>query len=110
MATLALMFRFSWPVTLAVLVTILLVALAARGRLVGQGTHAELLARGGLYADLYDRQFRTQPEIPQPGQTPLQPASVSPCPAPAQWAEVTLPGSGVLRLAVRTAKLTPYAE
>jgi ATP-binding cassette subfamily B protein len=34
------------------------------GRLTGQGTHAELLARGGLYADLYHRQFRNQP---QPG-------------------------------------------
>jgi ATP-binding cassette, subfamily B, bacterial len=32
------------------------------GRLVDQGTHTELLSRGGLYADLYDRQFRTQPE------------------------------------------------
>jgi ATP-binding cassette subfamily B protein len=31
------------------------------GRLADQGTHAELLARGGLYADLYHRQFRGQP-------------------------------------------------
>ncbi len=31
------------------------------GRLVERGTHAELLARGGLYATLYDTQFRTQP-------------------------------------------------
>jgi ATP-binding cassette subfamily B protein len=28
------------------------------GRLVEQGTHAELLARGGLYATLYNTQFR----------------------------------------------------
>src|SRR5262249_48882671 len=31
------------------------------GRLVDAGTHDELLARGGLYATLYERQFRTQP-------------------------------------------------
>jgi len=31
------------------------------GRLAAQGTHAELLARGGLYADLYQRQFRAPP-------------------------------------------------
>jgi ATP-binding cassette subfamily B protein len=31
------------------------------GRLVDTGTHPELLARGGLYAQLYERQFRTQP-------------------------------------------------
>lgn len=31
-----------------------------QGRLVDQGTHAELLQRGGLYAQLYHRQFRTQ--------------------------------------------------
>jgi ATP-binding cassette subfamily B protein len=29
-----------------------------RGRLVEQGTHAELLERGGLYATLYEHQFR----------------------------------------------------
>ncbi|GAB4533959.1 MAG: ABC transporter ATP-binding protein [Anaerolineae bacterium] len=30
------------------------------GRLVEQGTHAELLAQGGLYADLYHTQFHTE--------------------------------------------------
>lgn len=29
------------------------------GRLVDEGTHAELLARGGLYANLYETQFRS---------------------------------------------------
>jgi ATP-binding cassette subfamily B protein len=30
-----------------------------RGRIVEQGTHDELLARGGLYAQLYEQQFRS---------------------------------------------------
>lgn len=34
------------------------------GRLVERGTHAELLARGGLYARLYQSQFRTQSGAP----------------------------------------------
>jgi ATP-binding cassette, subfamily B, bacterial len=32
-----------------------------KGQLVAAGTHAELLARGGLYAQLYHRQFRSEP-------------------------------------------------
>ena len=33
-----------------------------RGRLVAQGTHGELLEGGGLYATLYERQFRSTPQ------------------------------------------------
>ncbi|RMF47661.1 MAG: ATP-binding cassette domain-containing protein, partial [Deltaproteobacteria bacterium] len=35
-----------------------IIAVLDQGRLVEQGTHAELLAAGGLYRRLYDMQFR----------------------------------------------------
>jgi ABC-type multidrug transport system fused ATPase/permease subunit len=34
------------------------------GRVVDQGSHEALLARGGLYADLHALQFRDRPEDP----------------------------------------------
>jgi ATP-binding cassette, subfamily B, bacterial len=38
-----------------------LILVLDRGRLVDHGTHSELLERGGLYATLYERQFRPEP-------------------------------------------------
>lgn len=47
-----------------------LILVMHEGRIVEQGTHAELLALGGLYARLYHQQFRgqTSPATLQPGQ------------------------------------------
>jgi ATP-binding cassette subfamily B protein len=44
------------------------------GRLIDTGTHRELLARGGLYATLYEQQFRTQPAVD--AERPLAPVSL----------------------------------
>jgi ATP-binding cassette subfamily B protein len=38
-----------------------LILVMDHGRIVEQGTHAELLARGGFYADMYNSQFATRP-------------------------------------------------
>jgi ATP-binding cassette subfamily B protein len=34
-----------------------------RGRLVETGTHAQLVEKGGLYAQLYETQFTREPEV-----------------------------------------------
>ncbi len=41
-----------------------LILVLEQGRIVERGTHAELLARGGLYADLYRTQFSTDEVVP----------------------------------------------
>jgi ATP-binding cassette subfamily B protein len=42
-----------------------LILVLDKGRLVEEGSHAELLARGGLYAHLYETQFGQEPEEPE---------------------------------------------
>ena len=42
-----------------------IILVIAEGRVVEQGTHAELLKRGGLYARLYRTQFRSQLGLPE---------------------------------------------
>jgi ATP-binding cassette subfamily B protein len=42
-----------------------LILVFEHGRVIERGDHAELLARGGLYAELYERQFRAdEPRLP----------------------------------------------
>jgi ATP-binding cassette subfamily B protein len=58
------------------------------GRIVERGTHAELLARGGLYSRLYEEQFRPGTA---PGAAAGEPAAV---PAGAGGEPVALPAAG----------------
>jgi ATP-binding cassette, subfamily B, bacterial len=53
------------------------------GRVVERGQHADLLAEGGLYADLYRTQFSRQEPAPKPGQESGtgRPAADAPVPA-----------------------------
>jgi len=44
------------------------IAVLERGRIVEEGTHAELLARGGEYRRLYDLQFRDEPRAAAGGE------------------------------------------
>jgi ATP-binding cassette subfamily B protein len=42
------------------------ILVVADGRIVQRGRHRELLATGGLYADLYETQFATEAELAAP--------------------------------------------
>jgi len=53
------------------------------GRLIDQGTHPALLARGGLYAELYRQQFRPSRPPPEPAAQDGDPAGSPPSPQPA---------------------------
>ncbi|OUS69452.1 ABC transporter [Paenibacillus sp. MY03] len=44
-----------------------LILVMKEGTVIEQGTHEELLARGGFYADLYNSQFSAGPSIPTAG-------------------------------------------
>jgi ATP-binding cassette subfamily B protein len=44
-----------------------LILVVSEGRIVERGRHAELLARGGLYAELYRTQFERQGDMASPG-------------------------------------------
>jgi ATP-binding cassette subfamily B protein len=45
-----------------------LILVVSEGRIVERGRHAELLAKGGLYAELYRTQFERQGDMASPGQ------------------------------------------
>ncbi len=47
-----------------------LVLVLDKGRIAERGTHSELLAKGGIYTQIYDLQFRHQEEPRQPAHSP----------------------------------------
>lgn len=60
-----------------------LVLVLDKGRIAEQGTHADLLAKGGIYTEIYDLQFRPQEDLYQPAPPP----TFSPLRSPAGGAE-----------------------
>jgi subfamily B ATP-binding cassette protein MsbA len=57
-----------------------------KGRVVDEGTHADLLARGGLYADLYRLQFRDGKQVIDGPRSKRKPAWHQPdAPRPKNW-------------------------
>jgi tetraacyldisaccharide 4'-kinase len=65
-----------------------LIVVMDEGRIVDSGDHASLLARGGLYAELYAAQLADQPEAA---------SEVQPGPAPRRGSMLRVPGSLALR-------------
>jgi len=59
-----------------------LILVVDRGQIVEQGRHAELLENGGLYAQLYETQFRSQRESQREGFAPLTPDAERPAALP----------------------------
>ena len=64
------------------------------GRIVQHGTHAELLAAGGLYADLYRTQFADQDEGDDGGPGNSRPTGPAPARGPATRPTATGAASG----------------